>query len=125
MDGPLIAVVGVCAAGKSTLVASLRAQGWNARQVAQEHSYAPAMWQRITNPDVLIYLDASLDIIRRRRRDPDFPLWILEQEISRLRQARLQCHLYVNTDPFTPDQVLEIVMAWLAEGGPAVTERSG
>ena len=58
---PLIAVVGVCAAGKSTLVQALRAEGFNARQVLQEHSYVPNMWQRITNPDLLIYLDCTIE----------------------------------------------------------------
>ena len=115
MRDPLIAVVGVCAAGKSTLVAGLRAQGWNARQVVQEHSYVPGMWQRITDPDVLIYLDASLDTIRLRRRDPEFPPWIFEQETIRLRHAQLHCDLYVDTDPLTPEQVLEIAISWLSE----------
>jgi hypothetical protein len=75
------------------------------------------MWQRITDPDLLVYLDASLETIRRRRHDPEFPLWILEQEIARLRHARAHCHLYVDTDPLTPEEVLGIVMSWLRESG--------
>jgi len=113
MDGPLIAVVGVCAAGKSTLVAGLSAQGWNARQVVQEHSYVPAMWQRITDPDILIFLDASLNTVRRRRGDPEFPARILEEQKARLAHARRYCHLYVDTDPLAAEQVLEVVLAWL------------
>ena len=81
MSGPLIAVVGVCASGKSTLVRGLQARGWNARHVVQEHSYVPDMWQRITQPDLLICLDASLEIIRQRRRDPEMPAWLIERSV--------------------------------------------
>ena len=49
-SAPLIAIVGVCASGKSTLAKALRERGYNARQVLQEHSYVPYMWQRITRP---------------------------------------------------------------------------
>ena len=114
MDRPLIAVVGVCGSGKTTLVGSLRTLGWNARQVLQEHSYVPHMWQRISAPDVLIYLDATLETVRRRRQDPGFPRWILEQEFERLRHARQFCDLYLVTDPLTPQEVLERVLAWLS-----------
>jgi deoxyadenosine/deoxycytidine kinase len=117
MPAPLIAVVGVCGAGKTTLVASLRGVGWNVRQELQEHSYVPYMWQRLSNPDVLIYLDATLETIRRRRRDPDFPPWLLEQEIKRLRHARQYCDYYLDTDPLTPEEVLESVLAWLTSRG--------
>jgi shikimate kinase len=110
---PLVAVVGVCAAGKSTLAHGLRARGWNARQVAQEHSYAPDMWRRITNPDVLVYLDAQLATIRRRRRDPDFPAWLLEAERHRLRHARQHCDIYLPTDDLTPEAVLAQALAAL------------
>jgi guanylate kinase len=36
-----VIVVGPCAAGKSSLVARLRAAGVRARSVSQEHSYVP------------------------------------------------------------------------------------
>lgn len=104
--GPLIAIVGVCAAGKSTLAAGLRSQGYNARGVLQEHSYVPTMWQKITRPDILVYLDASLDNIRRRRNDPGFPADLYGQELIRLSHARAHCHLYINTDHLTPAEVL-------------------
>lgn len=105
-DRPLIAVVGVCASGKSTLAAGLRALGWNARQVLQEHSYVPYMWQRITNPDILIYLDCTLDTTRLRRKNPDFPDWMHANERHRLRHARAHCDLYIATDDLTPEEIL-------------------
>ena len=115
---PLIAVVGVCAAGKSTLAAGLRAAGWNARQVLQEHSYVPYMWQRITQPDLLIYLDCALETTRRRRHSPDFPAWIYEAERDRLRHARAHCHLYIATDDLTPETILAQTLAFLEAHRP-------
>ncbi len=112
---PLIAVVGVCAAGKSTLVTRLRELGFNARQVLQEHSYVPYMWQRITNPDLLIYLDCSIDTTRARRNDRNFEAWILEEERRRLRHAREHCDLYIATDHLTPEEILAQAVAFLRQ----------
>jgi hypothetical protein len=114
-DHPLIAVVGVCAAGKSTLAAGLRAAGWNARQVLQEHSYVPYMWRHITNPDILIYLDCALETTRLRRHDPNFPDWIHANERHRLRHAREHCDLYIVTDELTPEQILELALGFVSK----------
>ncbi|OQA45964.1 MAG: hypothetical protein BWY52_01037 [Chloroflexi bacterium ADurb.Bin325] len=114
---PLIAIVGVCAAGKTTLAAGLRSRGYHARDILQEHSYVPAMWQRITRPDVLVYLDASLAAVRQRRRDPEFPRDLYEQELARLRHAREHCHLYIHTDALTPAEVLAAALDGLARQG--------
>jgi len=46
-EHPLIAVVGPCASGKTRLVQALRERGYNAREVAQNYSHVPTMWQRI------------------------------------------------------------------------------
>ena len=116
--GPLIAIVGVCAAGKTTLAAALRSQGYNARGILQEHSYVPTMWQRITKPDLLIYLDASLETVRRRRNDPGFPLDLYEAECVRLQHARVHCHLYIHTDELTPAEVLSYAVVGLGNEGP-------
>lgn len=117
MTAPLIAVVGVCAAGKTTLASGLRARGFNARAILQEHSYVPAMWQRITQPDILIYLEAGLDTVRRRRNDPDFPAWLYEQELDRLRHARAHCHLTLATDELTPGEIQDMVVDYLRGQG--------
>jgi hypothetical protein len=109
-----IAVVGVCASGKSTLAAALRVRGFVAREVSQEHSYVPYMWQRVSNPDILIFLDAGLDAIRQRRSDPQWPQWILELEVARLRHARGFCDLYIMTDRLPPERVLHLALALLA-----------
>jgi len=106
-------VVGVCASGKSTLTAGLRGAGWNARPVSQEHSYVPDMWQRLTKPDILIFLDCALETIRRRRQTPDFPDWLDAAERERLRHARGHADLHVLTDALTPAEVLTQALVFL------------
>jgi deoxyadenosine/deoxycytidine kinase len=107
-----IAIVGPCAAGKTTLAEALRGRGYNARQIVQEHSFVPAMWQIITKPDVLIYLDASYDVCTRRKGFNWLPHEHAEQ-IRRLAHARQHCHIYIHTDQLTPAEVLKRVMAAL------------
>ncbi len=108
-----VAVVGPSAAGKSTLVAALRERGYDARHVAQEHSYVPDMWQRIARPDVLIYLDVGYEAASQRRRMLAWgtPQW--EEECRRLSHARTHCDLYILTDDLTPDEVLERALDFL------------
>jgi cytidylate kinase len=107
-----IGIVGPCCAGQSTLVRALAERGYTARHIAQEHSFAPRMWQIIAQPDVLIFLDVSYDAAQRRR-------WMswkpedLEEQRRRLRHAREHCDLYLHTDPLTPEQVLEQVLGFL------------
>lgn len=109
---PLIAVVGPCASGKSQLVRALRERGYNAREVLQEHSYAPAMWQRITQPDVLIYLDVSEDVARQRH-PTNAPRGWWDTLAQRLRHARQHADLYVDTDGLTIQQIVERASAFL------------
>ncbi|MBM4457380.1 MAG: hypothetical protein FJ011_06380 [Chloroflexi bacterium] len=117
MSQPLISVVGPCGAGKTTLVSGLRARGVNSRQTSQEHSYVRDMWRRLAQPDLLVYLDARLDTIRSRLNDPAWPAWLREQQVERLRHARLHCNLYIETDGLTPEEVLERVLAALDDCG--------
>ncbi|MFQ5856912.1 MAG: AAA family ATPase, partial [Anaerolineae bacterium] len=102
---PRIAVVGPCGSGKSTLARQLRALGYRVREPAQEHSGVPDMWQRMTAPDVLIYLDAELPTIAQRRNirwGQDY----LDELNRRLRHARRHASFYLPTDGLTPVQVL-------------------
>ncbi len=117
----VIGVVGVCGSGKSTLVAGLREHGIALRHIAQEHSYVPSMWQRITNPDLLIFLDASYEMTMRRRRFNWLPEEYAEQQ-HRLRHAREHANLYVDTDPLTPQEVLAQVLAFLRDQGVRLVE---
>ncbi|HEX8600769.1 MAG TPA: hypothetical protein VF952_19905 [Chloroflexia bacterium] len=106
-----ITVVGVCSAGKSTLSKTLRERGYKVRTVAQEHSHVPYLWQ-IAKPDVLIYLDASLATIRRRR-NPRWHRPLLDEEHRRLSHAREHANLYIHTDGLSPKDVASRALTFL------------
>lgn len=104
--------MGPCTAGKTTLANLLKPLGFQVRQIAQEHSYVPTMWQKIAKPDVLIFLDVSFEVSRRRK----LLNWNFEEYLEqqrRLQHARASAHLIINTDPLTPEQVLEKVLSFL------------
>ena len=111
-----IGLVGVCGAGKTTLTAGLKAYYQNVRQIAQEHSYVPDMWQRLVNPDVLIFLEASYPVTLQRK-----PFNWTEKEyreqIHRLRHAFKHADIHINTDRCSPDEILDIALAFIAELG--------
>lgn len=109
----LIGVVGPCGSGKSTLITGLERNGFACRHIAQEHSYVQFMWQRIANPDILIFLDASFPVSSARRqlswqkKDHD-------EQLRRLQHARQHADLLIETDELTPDQVLQRALDYLA-----------
>ena len=109
---PLVGIVGVCASGKSTLVAGLEAHGIRTRHIAQEHSYVKDMWKRITNPDILIFIDASYPVTLKRRQFNWTEADWLEQQ-RRLKHAREHADLYIDTDGLSIEQVLTIVIAFV------------
>ncbi|GAB4526270.1 MAG: hypothetical protein Kow0063_00350 [Anaerolineae bacterium] len=113
---PRVVVVGPDAAGKTELVKWLRALGYNARSCAQDHSYVPDMWRRIARPDFLIYLDARLETIARRRRI-DWGQERLDILNARLAHARSHCDLYLPTDDLELAEVVDRVQSALAEAG--------
>lgn len=107
-----VGVVGPCASGKTTLVHSLRQRGIDAHHIAQEHSYVPAMWRKITNPDILVYLHVSYPLTLQRRKLDWTEQEYLEQ-LYRLRDARTHANLYIDTDSITPAEVLNQVLSYL------------
>lgn len=111
-----IKVVGPCASGKSALATRLRALGYNAGSAAQDHSYVPDMWQRLNPPDVLIYLDVSLEESQRRGRTGNgWDQAYLDEQHYRLRHARTHCDLYLSTDNLTEEKVLKRTVDFLRE----------
>jgi GTPase SAR1 family protein len=109
-----IAVVGPCSSGKSTLTKSLKAAGYEARHPAQEHSYVPTMWQHITQPDLLIYLDVDYKNARLRRPHIDGGPERIAKQHHRLRHARKWCDFYLDTSGLTVDEVKTAVFNFLA-----------
>ncbi|RME88996.1 MAG: hypothetical protein D6770_05595 [Anaerolineae bacterium] len=112
-DDLLIGVVGPCGAGKSTLIEGLKRHGYTARHIAQEHSYVPDMWQRLTNPDVLVFLQASYPVTCRRRNLTWTEAEYREQQ-RRLEHARQHADLYLETDNLSIQEVLQRVLSFLA-----------
>jgi cytidylate kinase len=110
--GPLIGIVGPCGAGKSTLAAGLQRHGFRAHAVTQEHSYVKDMWQQLTRPDVLIFLQASHSVGARRRNMNWTEAEWHEQQL-RLLHAREHADLFINTDPMTIEQVLTEALGFL------------
>ncbi len=114
-EGPLIGVVGPCSAGKSELAGRLRGRGYRVKEIRQEHSGVPTMWQRITNPDVLIYLDVEQEVAARREGLAKPSSWWDEERNFRLAHARTHADIYVNTTLLTPAEVFAAVLAELQQ----------
>ena len=121
MDEPpsntqLIGVVGPCGSGKSTLVEGLEKHGYECRHIAQEHSYVPDMWQLITQPGILIYLNASFPVSTARAKLN----WLKKdhaEQLRRLSHARAHANLLIETDDLTPEIVLQRALDFLARTG--------
>lgn len=110
---PVVGIVGPCTSGKSTLIANLRRlQQIELRHIAQEHSYVQSMWQQITHPDWLVFLDVSYPTSMERKKLNWTEAEYQEQQ-RRLAHARSHADFYVNTDGLTPEQVAEKVLEFL------------
>jgi len=109
-----IGIVGPCSSGKTTLVDGLARYGFNVRHIAQEHSYVPYMWQRISKPDILIFLDVSFSVSQQRRplnwKYSDF-----EEQQNRLAHARQHANLTINTDDLSIPEILNTVLVFLSD----------
>lgn len=114
---PLIGVVGPCGSGKSTLIAGLEARGYRCRHIAQEHSYVKSMWQRLTNPDILIFLHCSFENSTARRKlkwKPDDH----QEQMRRLAHALEHADFVIDTNLLNPEEVLQYALDYLAKKIP-------
>jgi deoxyadenosine/deoxycytidine kinase len=113
---PLIGIVGPCGAGKTTLEQGLQRNGFRARAIVQEHSFVQDMWQRMTKPDVLIFLQASCSVGGERRQMK----WTeseWEEQQRRLIHARQHSDFYLDTNSRGIGEVLNIVLEYLQNRG--------
>jgi ABC-type polar amino acid transport system ATPase subunit len=108
-----VGIVGPCTAGKSTLIANLSAlEGIELRHIAQEHSYVQTMWQRISNPTWLIFLDVSYPVTNRRK-NLNWTEAEYQEQQRRLAHAREHANIIIDTDDLSPQQVAERVLEFL------------
>lgn len=107
-----IGLVGPCAAGKSTITHLLRLRGMNIKPIAQEHSYVQQMWQVITKPDLLVFLEVSYEntILRRKL---NWTREEYEEQLRRLEHAYQHADLVIDTNDLNPGQVVETILVFL------------
>jgi len=104
----LIGVVGVCASGKSTLIRLLTDRGYRCRHIAQENSYVQNMWKRLTNPDILIFLEVSYTKTLTRKKLN----WTIDEynlQLQRLGNAYENADIRILTENITPGQLIDLV----------------
>lgn len=106
--------MGVCAAGKSTLVEGLKQRGLRAVTVPQEHSVVRRLWSRLhPESNILVMLDARFETTKQRRPSISYGPDRLEEQRRRLADARAACDLFLPTDDLSIEQVLETVLDWV------------
>ncbi|MEN8243070.1 MAG: hypothetical protein ABFS17_14220 [Chloroflexota bacterium] len=110
----LIGIVGPCKAGKTALKRRLEAEGLTVRHIAQEHSYVKEMWKKISNPDLLIYLDVSYETTLLRS-SLGWSKSEYQEQLRRLSHARENADLVIDTNHLNPDQISKIVLEFLNE----------
>ncbi|MBE6098378.1 hypothetical protein [Schwartzia succinivorans] len=118
-----IAVVGVCASGKTTLVKGLKDAGYDAYNVAQEHSGIHNFWNK-HHPDILVMIDATLPAIKKRR----LVYWDQERldvQHKRLADAKAHANLFIQTDAYNADEVREQVIDYIETWKKNQTEGNG
>ncbi len=108
-----IMIVGVCAAGKTTLVERLRGRGFKVATVSQEHSTNPYLWQR-ARPYFLVVVDCNLETARERRNSNIHPARFAGQK-EKLQQAREQCDFYLQTDNLSVEESAGQIIGALQE----------
>ena len=109
--GPIIAIVGPCASGKSTLAANLQTLGFDARVSGQEHSEIAALWKRL-RADMVVALHIDIATLRARRGET-WSQTLFDVQMKRLRDAYAAADIHIDTAEQSESEALAIVMAAL------------
>ncbi len=112
-----ISVVGPCASGKSTVVRALRMHGYDAHVTSQEHSAVSNLWNR-QQPSVLIALQADLESVRLRRRNPRWSRTVWQAQQDRLADAFAHADYVADTSNLNANQVVREVLDFLESRKP-------
>ncbi len=108
----LIGIVGPCKSGKTTLCNGLKKLSWDAKGIAQEHSSSQIMWKKITNPDILIYLDVDYENTLKRS-DLKWKPKELDEQKDRLQNSLDNADLIINTSGLSIPEVLNEAISFL------------
>ena len=107
----LIGLVGPCKSGKTELKTRLEQNGYRCRHISQEHSFVPNMWQQISHPDVLIYLDVSYKNTLLRGlnwNEKDY-----QDQLVRLGHAYSHADHIINTNDLSIEEVFHNILIFL------------
>lgn len=74
----------------------------------------PTMWQKISRPDLLIFLEASFPVSTARRK-LNWQKKDHDEQLRRLSHARQHAHVVIDTDDLTADEVLRKVLDTLKD----------
>jgi cytidylate kinase len=75
------------------------------------------MWQRLTNPDILVFLQVSFPISLKRR-NLDWKEKDYDEQLRRLAHAREHADLYINTDDLSIEEVVQKILDFLQQNSP-------
>jgi hypothetical protein len=71
------------------------------------------MWQRLTRPDVLVYLEASLDTLQSHRPTSEWTAARLAEARHRLRHAARHADLRLSVDGVSAEETARQVLEYL------------